>query len=154
MCRNPAFAATVSAAVLVAAMGCSAPAFAWPFGGAAKPAATAPASSSATSAAAAKPHKASAEERAAAMRLDPLARAAFWNHEFEIDPTDAAAGVNTAAAMRALGRYPEASDVAGRVLVLQPKNVDAMMEQARAEIASNRGFYAIAPLRQAAALSP
>ena len=161
MCRNHAFAATVSAAVLVAAMGWTAPAFAWPFGGgAAKPAAdpaspaAAAASSPANPGASAKVQKASAEQRAAAQRLDPLARAAFWNHEFDIDPTDAVAGVNTASAMRALGRYPEAADIAGRVLVLQPKNMDALMEVARSNIDANRGFYAVAPLRQVAALAP
>ena len=157
MCRNHAFAATISAAVLTAAMGCSAPAFAWPFGGGTAKPAVAPASSSTAAANAATPakaQKASAEQRAAAARLDPLARAAFWNHEFDIDPTDAVAGVNTAAAMRALSRNEEAADVAGRVLVLQPKNVDALMEVARANIAANRGFYAVDPLRQVAVLNP
>lgn len=156
MCRNRVLAATVSAAVGVIAMAFAAPALAWPFGsGAAKPAAASPGAASTPSAPdTAKPQKASAEQRAAAMRLDPLARAAFWNHEFEIDPTDAVAGVNASAAMRILGRNEEAADVAGRVLVLQPKNIDALMEVARANLAANRGFYAIAPLRQVAALQP
>ena len=153
MCRNHAFAATFSAAVLAAALGSAAPAFAWPFGGgAAKPAANS--ASAPPPATATKVQKASADQRAAAQRLDPLARAAFWSHEFDIDPTDAVAGVNTAAAMRALGRYPEAADVAGRVLVLEPKNVDALMEVARANIDANRGFYAVAPLRQVVVLAP
>ena len=156
MCRNHALAATVSAAVLMAAAGWSAPAFAWPFGGGAAKTDT-PTAGTATPTTAATPakvQKASAEQRAAAARLDPLARAAFWNHEFEIDPTDAVAGVNTAAAMRALGRDEEAADVAGRVLVLQPKNTDALLEVARANIAANRGFYAVDPLRQVAAIAP
>lgn len=154
MCRNRAFTATVAAAVLAAVASWSGPVFAWPFGGGAAKPATPAASPAPSSTASAKVQKASPEQRAAAARLDPLARAAFWNHEFEIDPTDAVAGVNTAAAMRALGRNEEAADVAGRVLVFQPKNVDALMEVARANIAANRGFYAIAPLRQAAALNP
>ncbi len=151
MCRNRALAATVSATVLGVAMISPVPAFAWPFGGGVVKSAATP---SATTPADTKSQKASAEQRATAQRLDPLARAAFWNHEFDVDPNDAAAGVNASAAMRALGRNEEAADVAGRVLVLQPKNVEALMEVSRANLAANRGFYAIAPLRQVAALQP
>ena len=57
--------------------------------------------------------KARPEERAAADRLEPLARAAFWGREAQLDPADAEAGVKLSAALRALGQYDAASPVGG-----------------------------------------
>ena len=94
------------------------------------------------------PRKATAEERAAAERLDPLARAAFWAREVDLDGRDAAAGVHLAAAMRAMDRNQEAAETAQRVLVLEPDNRDALFELARADLAGGQGFYAIDPLKR------
>ncbi|HEX7758525.1 MAG TPA: pilus assembly protein TadD, partial [Caulobacteraceae bacterium] len=57
--------------------------------------ATAPASTPAkpTPAAPAPPVKATAQQRAEADRMDPLARAAFWGREADTDPRDPVAGV-------------------------------------------------------------
>lgn len=158
MCRNPARAATALAlpfALMLLTAGAS-PAFAWPFGSGtpSKPDVVKSATAAPSPAKAAPPQRASAEQRAAASRLDLLSRAAFWSHEFETNSADAEAGVNLAAALRGIGRYSEAADVAGRVLVLQPGNKDALLETGRAQIAANRGFYAVEPLRKVAALSP
>ncbi|CAN5157715.1 hypothetical protein BH09PSE2_BH09PSE2_11070 [soil metagenome] len=64
-------------------------------------AATAPPAKPATTAAAAKPpegpRSADAATRAAAERLEPLARAAFWAQESRLDPTDVTAGIKLAA---------------------------------------------------------
>ena len=98
--------------------------------------------------------KATAEERAAADRLIPLARAAFWVRETDIDPSDQVAGVKLAAALRALGQYDEAATRAQQVLVLAPDNIDALMESARAYVAQGQGFYAIAPAEHVRALAP
>ena len=149
MCRNPKPTATLIAVLLT---GCvhAGPAAAWPFA-AAKPAAALAAKPDPATAA---PKKANAQERAAADRLDALARSAFWAREAGIDPTDAPAGVELAAALRALGRYPEASDAAGKVLVLYPDNLDALLESARASIAAGKGFYALDPLRRAEKVAP
>ena len=100
------------------------------------------------------PRKATAEERAAAERLDPLARAAFWGRESQIDPTDPVAGVRLSAALRAMGQYDSAIQSASRVLVLDPRNMDALMETARGYIGEGQGFYAIEPLQRAQALAP
>ncbi len=54
---------------------------------------------------------------------EPLARAAFWGREAQIDPTDVVAGVQLASALRALGQYDTAIQSAGRVLVIDPKNM-------------------------------
>jgi Flp pilus assembly protein TadD len=150
MCRMSALAAT--ALSLSLALGVSSPAAAGLFGKPApKPAAAAPA----PSASAPTPRaKASAEERAMADRLDPLARAAFWAHELDIDTIDAQAGLGLSQALRSLGKYEDATDAAQRVLVAHPSNVDAMLEMARAQIGRGQGFYAIDPARQAQALAP
>ncbi|HUZ13270.1 MAG TPA: tetratricopeptide repeat protein [Caulobacteraceae bacterium] len=98
--------------------------------------------------------KATPQERAEADRLDPLARATFWAKQFDIDPRDAEAGVKLAAALRELGRYDQAQSAAEQVLVVQPDNLDALLESARARVAQGQGFYAIEPARRAEALAP
>ena len=98
--------------------------------------------------------KATPAERAAADRLEPLARAVFWQHESDADPTDAAAGVSLSRALRAIGRNDEADAAAARVLVLTPDNEEALLEQAKDRIAEHQGFYAIPGLRRAAQIAP
>jgi Flp pilus assembly protein TadD len=100
------------------------------------------------------PKKATAQERAAADRLDPLARAVFWTREANLDPTDATAGVELSSSLRALGRFEEARQAVEKVLVLYPDNLDALLESARIAVAAGKGFYALEPLRKAEALAP
>ncbi|MBI1686209.1 tetratricopeptide repeat protein [Caulobacter hibisci] len=146
MCRKPALLATVLApALLLAAV----PAFA---GAKADKAAT-PATTEASPAAPA-PRKASPAERLEARRLDPLARAAFWNAEVEADPRDAEAGTALSQALRALGRYDEAAEASSRVLVAHPNDLEALLESARVQLARGDGFFAIEPARMAAAAAP
>ena len=114
-----------------------------------KPAATpAPATAPPSAATPAPPQKATPEQRAEAERLDPLARAAFWANQVQIDPRDAEAGVRLAAALRTLGRNEDAAGAAKQVLVVDPANRDALFEEARAFIAGGQGFFAIDPLTQ------
>ncbi len=163
MCRKPPPSATALAVVL-AAMSLAAPAMAWPFGGkpAAQTPAQAPAQTSAqagqatTPAASSDPalKKASPKERAVADRLDALSRSAFWAREVDLDPTDAEAGVKLAASLRDTGRYPEAAEAVGKVLVLYPNDLDALLEAARDHIAEGKGFYALDPLRKAEVVAP
>jgi len=98
------------------------------------------------------PRRATAEERAMAERLEPLARATFWAHQIQIDPRDVQAGVRLAAALRALGRNDEAASAAEQVLVVDPANRDALLESARAHLAAGQGFYAIGPLEKLRAM--
>lgn len=98
--------------------------------------------------------KATAEERAMAERLDPIARAAFWNRENEVDPRDAVAGVKLAAALRAIGQPDKAVEVAGRMLILYPNDVEALIEMGRAHIQRGQAFYGIEHLRKAEQLAP
>ena len=92
---------------------------------------------------------ANAEVRAAYERSDALSRSVFWTDQADIDPRDPVAGVKAAAALRDLGRYDQAAEMAQGVLVIQPGNVDAMLEVGRAHIARGQAFYGVAALEQA-----
>ena len=146
MCRMSALAATA----LLAALAAAPAAFAAP-----APAAPKPATGLAKAAPAPAPRrKATAEERAQIARLDPLARAAFWAREADVDPTDTEAGVGLSQALRAMGRYDDAIAAVQRVLITAPDNTEALLETARGQIGKGQGFYAIEPARQARMLSP
>ncbi|CAN7185744.1 tetratricopeptide repeat protein [Phenylobacterium sp. LjRoot164] len=146
MCRMSALAATALALTLGAS-----PALALPFGKSADKAAPA---DKAPAAAAPAPRKASAQERAQIARLDPLARAAFWAHETELDPNDVDAGIKLAQALRQMGNYGDALQATERTLIVAPNNVEALLEAARSQVGRGQGFYAIEPARQAQALAP
>jgi Flp pilus assembly protein TadD len=92
---------------------------------------------------------AAAEVRAAYDRADPLSRQIFWSDQAEIDPLDPVAGVKAAQALRELGRFDQAAEMAGKVLMVQPDNVEAMLESGRAHIARGQAFYGIAALEGA-----
>jgi Flp pilus assembly protein TadD len=151
MSRKPAAAAT--ALLLAAVMAAPAEAGLFKRGKKAEAPAAAAADKTKPAAEAAR-QKANAEERAAAQRLDPLARVAFWSREFSIDMQDAEAGVALSSALRSLGRHEEAAETAKRVLTLKPNHVEALLETARAHIARNQGFYAIEPAKKAQAAAP
>ncbi len=150
MCRMSALAATALSLSLGLAL--TGPAQAGLFGKSKPDAATPTAAASATTPAA--PRKASAEQRAMADRLDPLARAAFWSRELDADGRDLEAGIKLSQALRAMGKFEEALEAAQRVLVAQPTNVEGLLEMARAQIGRGQGFYAIDPARQAQQLAP
>ena len=92
---------------------------------------------------------ATGQERAAYDRSDALSRQIFWSDQAEINPMDPDAGVKAAQALRELGRFDQAADMAQRVLLVQPANVDAMLESGRAHIARGQAFYGIADLEKA-----
>lgn len=103
----------------------------------------------ATVAAAAPRTPADAQTRAAYDRADALSRSVFWNEQAEIDPMDPVAGVKAAQALRELGRFEEAADIAQRILLVQPTNFDAMLEVGRGHLARGQAFYGIQALEQA-----
>jgi Flp pilus assembly protein TadD len=145
MCRKLALAATLIGLIGSSAFAAKAPAPAPAT--AASPGAPAPAVQPA-------PRPPSPEERAQADRMDPLARAAFWSHVTDIDPSDTFAAVKLAKALRELSRYDEAQAAVERVLVVDPANFDALIESARVFIASGQGFFAIDPAQRAMAAAP
>jgi len=156
MCTNPQSLATLLAVILLAGPALAAdPTVAGPAAPKSVPttaAATPPAPPRATPPE--RLHKALPAERQAAERLDPLARAAFWTREADIDPSDAEAGIRLSIALRQLARYDEADAAATKVIALHPDNLDAILEIARARISERQGFYAIQPLKQASRLAP
>lgn len=97
---------------------------------------------------------ADAATRAGYDRMDALARSVFWARENEINPRDPQAGVKLALALRELGQFDQAAATAQSVLVVQPGNVEAMLELGRAHIARGQAFYGIAALEQARATAP
>jgi Flp pilus assembly protein TadD len=137
MCRMSALAATALAVLLA--------------GG---PAMAAPQSKGEAEAAAPARTKASAQQRAEISRMDPLARAAFWAREAEIDAADPQAGVELSRALRAMGRHEDAIAAAERARIAQPANVEALLELARGHVGRGQGFYAIEPGREAQRLAP
>ena len=117
-----------------------------------KDAATAASAPATPKAAAFKP--AGKAEIEAALRADPLQQSVFFNDQFEHNPTDAKMGLYLSNALRALGRYPEAADIAHRVLLFAPDNSDILLAAARAHIADNNAFFAIDPLQHVIELKP
>mgnify|MGYP001548204159 CR=1 FL=1 len=148
MCRKLTLAATVLTPLFAVLSLAAAPAWAD------QPVKPPPAAAAPSPKAAPSTKAASAAERAAADRMEPLARATFWAGEFSKNPADAEAGVKLATAMRQLGRNEEAYSTVPQVLALQPDNIDALLESARAAIAGNQGFFAIAPAQKIAQLRP
>jgi Flp pilus assembly protein TadD len=148
MCRKPALAATVLTPLLAFAALAGAPAWA-------DQPVKAPAAAASPSPKAAPPAKAaSPAERAAADRMEPLARATFWAGELSKNPADGEAGVKLATAMRQLGRNQEAYNTVQQVLALKPDDADALLESARDAISGNQGFFAIAPAQAFERLRP
>jgi Flp pilus assembly protein TadD len=98
--------------------------------------------------------KAGPLDRAAVLRMDALAQAAFWNDQFTIDPKDHEAGLYLANALRALGRFQESIKMADQALLMTPDQPDLIITKARSLIAADQAFYAIDPLTQAASLKP
>lgn len=157
MCRKRALAATaqmlsprLASLALAAAVLAAPPALASP----AKPAPASGPTAPAQAQAAPAPAKASPDVRAEAERMEPLARAAFWASQVNADPKDAEAGIRLSAALRTLGRYDEAVQAIEAILVLQPQNLEALLERARVAVARGQGFYAIDPTRKALQIAP
>jgi Flp pilus assembly protein TadD len=97
---------------------------------------------------------ADAATRANYDRADALSRSVFWGEQHQINPLDREAGVKLAQALRELGQYDQAAQTAQTVLTLQPRNIDAMLEIGRAQIARGQAFYGIAALEQARDQNP
>lgn len=74
---------------------------------------------------------ASQEERDAANRADPLARANFWSKEYQKDSQDIETALQFADALRAMGSQERALDVVTKTLVIHPGNPDLLMVAGR-----------------------
>jgi Flp pilus assembly protein TadD len=112
------------------------------------------AQAAATPAAPAPRAPADAATRAAYDRADALSRSVFWTDQANLNPRDIEAGLKAAQALREMGRYPEAAEAAGKVLMVQPGQYDALLEVGRDQIAAGQAFYGIAALEQARDVRP
>lgn len=74
---------------------------------------------------------ASAEEREAANRADPLTRANFWGKEYQKDPQSLENALEFAGALRAIGSQERAIDVVSKTLIVHPGNADLLMMSGR-----------------------
>jgi Flp pilus assembly protein TadD len=94
------------------------------------------------------------EERAAAYRLEPVSRAAFWNAEYSRNPADREAALEFSRALRAIGSAPEAAAVAEQAVRQNPGDADLLMALAAARVDEGRAPAAVGPLEQAIAAAP
>lgn len=78
---------------------------------------------------------ASAEERAAANRADPLTRANFWAKENLKDEENLEVALEFARALREIGSHDRAIDVLSRALIVHPDEPDALMLLGRIQMA-------------------
>ncbi len=78
---------------------------------------------------------ASAEERAAANRADPLTRANFWAKENLKNEEDLEVSLEFARALREIGSHDRAIDVLAKALIVHPDDADALMLMGRIQMA-------------------
>lgn len=82
---------------------------------------------------------ASAEERAAANRADPLTKANFWGKENTKDPEDLGTALEFARALREINSHDRAIDVLSRTLIVHPRSPDVLMLLGRIQM--SKGDY-------------
>ncbi|MFN7054399.1 tetratricopeptide repeat protein [Hyphomonas sp.] len=97
---------------------------------------------------------ASAEEREAANRADPLTRASFWAQEQRKQPQDAAVALEFATALRAIGSEARALEVLGQAAVIHPRNADIHMMLGRIRMAAGEAGPARFAFERAAEAAP
>jgi Flp pilus assembly protein TadD len=79
---------------------------------------------------------ATAEERAAANRADPLTRANFWAKENTKDPEDLTIAIEFARALREIGSQDRAVDILSRALIVNPDSPEALMLLGRIQMSA------------------
>jgi len=97
---------------------------------------------------------ASAEERAAANRADPLTRANFWAKENLKDGEDLTVSLEFARALREIGSEERAADVLSRALIVHPESVDALMLLGRIQMARGDILTAAQAFQRSTDLEP
>lgn len=85
---------------------------------------------------------------------DELAQAAFWMHEYELNPADLESAIKLSAAIRKLGNPQRAAEITQTTRALYPRDPYLAAEYAAALIASERSGDAMEPLDQALSYAP
>lgn len=81
---------------------------------------------------------ASAEQRAAADRADPLTRASFWGEEYRKNPMDPDITRSFMSALRGINSDERVVEVAATAIALHPENAGIYLENGRALMALQR----------------
>lgn len=97
---------------------------------------------------------ASAQERAAANRADPLTRANFWARENLKDGEDLTVSLEFARSLREIGSHERAIDVLSRALIMHPESADALMLLGRIQMARGDAVMAGRVFRRATQVAP
>ncbi|MFN3609741.1 MAG: tetratricopeptide repeat protein [Hyphomonas sp.] len=97
---------------------------------------------------------ASAEEREAANRADPLTRANFWSKEYQKDPSSIETSLEFAEALRAMGSQDRALEVATKTLVIHPGNPDLLMVSGRVRMSEGNYEAARSTFEQVTRTAP
>jgi len=85
---------------------------------------------------------------------EPLAQAAFWMREYELNPTDLEATIKLASVIRKVGNPQRAVEITQTTRALYPRDPYLTAEYAAALIASDRSLDAMEPLNEALAYAP
>ena len=83
-----------------------------------------------------------------------FAQAAFWSHEYQLNPGDLEAAIKLAAAVRKMGNPEKAIEITQTSRALYPKDPYLAAEYTAALIAAERGSEAIKPLDTALRTAP
>jgi Flp pilus assembly protein TadD len=92
---------------------------------------------------------ASAEDRAAADRLDLLSQAKFWGEEYEKNPNEYEAALKYAHVLRSIGSSARAAEVAGQALNLKQGDVELTLAFAQASLDQGKAEEAATALARA-----
>jgi len=85
---------------------------------------------------------------------DELTQAAFWMHEYELNPADLESAIKLSAAVRKLGNPQRAAEITQTTRALYPRDPYLAAEYAASLIASERSIDAMEPLNQALTYVP
>lgn len=97
---------------------------------------------------------ATAEEREAANRADPLTRANFWATEHQKVPQDVEVTLEFAQALRAIGSEARALEVLGQAVVIHPHNAEMHLMMGRIRMAAGEPGAARFSFERAAEAAP
>lgn len=97
---------------------------------------------------------ASAEEREAANRADPLTRANFWGKEYQKAPQDVTVAREFASALRGIGSNKRAIEVINTTLIVHPGDADLLMTLGRVQMAEGQFQLARAAFETATLSDP
>ena len=97
---------------------------------------------------------ASREMRDNIVTQDTFAQAAFWSHEYDLNPSDLESAIKLAAAVRKLGNASRAVEITQTSLAIHPRDPYLLAEHAAALIADERALDAMPIIDSGLRLAP